>query len=368
MKLLGKETVVPQGRQCRAVLRPAVSVAVPRRLFGLVIVPVPGHAVGSFPGDIVLLLYLLEVPVICDVMAGYVSQSIYGQVSAMREAVMSLAYNLPLLAAVIAMAQNAGSFRLGDLAICSLRCGHCPGRDRLSAWRFRRVSRAIRFPSPMPNRRSWPAHTSNTTAPRLAIFELSHALEVVLLFDVFFVLFVPHFGNPARQRGAVPRGQPCPDRAGDPDRGDHRASHGEAGVSVLLGLGRAGRRRRRWSSRSSAEGTHRWAFSASSGGISVAARERGAPTDMPADPVAVSRVDRAGCKPVHGLQGLCDVSAAPKAISFDEEQDTGITWNFFAGQCSFCGLVRAILPDARDHQPRQAAARHRRPVAAQSHA
>ena len=84
-------------------------------LFGLVIVPVPGHAVDSFPGDIILLLYLLEVPVICDVMAGYVSQSIYGQVSAMREAVMSLAYNLPLLAAVIAMAQNAGSFRIGTL-------------------------------------------------------------------------------------------------------------------------------------------------------------------------------------------------------------------------------------------------------------
>jgi NADH-quinone oxidoreductase subunit H len=39
------------------------------------------------------------------------------------------------------------------------------------------------------------AHVEYNSAP-LAIFELSHALEVVLLFDVFFVLFAPALGNP----------------------------------------------------------------------------------------------------------------------------------------------------------------------------
>jgi NADH-quinone oxidoreductase subunit H len=38
------------------------------------------------------------------------------------------------------------------------------------------------------------AHIEYNSAP-LAIFELSHALEIVLLFDVFFVLFVPRLGN-----------------------------------------------------------------------------------------------------------------------------------------------------------------------------
>ena len=133
---------------------------------GLVIVPVPGNAVGSFPGDIVLLLYLLEVPVLCDVMAGYVSQSIYGQVSAMREAVMSLGYNLPFLAAVIAMAQKAGSFRLGDLQACSLWSWSPVWPQSPFCWRCPPVSRATRSRSPMPNRRSSLARTSNTTVPR----------------------------------------------------------------------------------------------------------------------------------------------------------------------------------------------------------
>ena len=44
-----------------------------------------------------------------------------------------------------------------------------------------------------------------------------------------------------------------------------------------------------------------------------------------------------GCK-------ACGTVCAPKAISFNEEQETGITWNFFAGQCSFCGLCVQFCP------------------------
>lgn len=193
VKLLGKETVVPRGVNSKLFYAlPYLSLAA--TVFGLVIVPAPGYSVESFPGDIILLLYLLEMPVICDVLAGYVTQSIYGQVSAMREAVMSLAYNLPLLAAVIAMAQNADSFRIGTLQSAPF------GVVTLLA--------AIAFVVALPARlKSNPfsipnaeqeivagAHTEYNSAP-LAVFELSHALELVLLFDTFIVLFAPHFGS-----------------------------------------------------------------------------------------------------------------------------------------------------------------------------
>ncbi len=193
VKLLGKQTVVSRG------VSPALFYALPylalaSTVFGLVIVPVPGHAVSSFPGDIILLLYLLEVPVICDVLAGYVSQSIYGQVSAMREAVMSLAYNLPLLAAVIAMAQYAGSFTLGTLQ-------HAPfgvvAFLAVIAFAVAIPARLKSNPFSIPNAEQEivaGAHIEYNSAP-LAIFELSHALEVVLLFDTFFVLFMPHFDS-----------------------------------------------------------------------------------------------------------------------------------------------------------------------------
>jgi NADH-quinone oxidoreductase subunit H len=194
IKLLGKDTVIPAGANRRLFCAlPLISLAA--TILGLVIVPVPGSALGSFPGDIVLLLYLLEVPVLCDVLAGYVSRSIYGQVSAMREAVMSLGYNLPFLAAVIAMAQTAGSFRLGALQSVPFGAVACLA--------------VIAFLLAMPARlKSNPfsaadaeqeivagAHIEYNGAP-LAMFELSHACEVFLFFDVFFVLFLPRLSNP----------------------------------------------------------------------------------------------------------------------------------------------------------------------------
>ena len=44
-----------------------------------------------------------------------------------------------------------------------------------------------------------------------------------------------------------------------------------------------------------------------------------------------------GCK-------TCAYVCSPKAISFAEEGGTGITWNFFAGQCAFCGLCAQFCP------------------------
>jgi hydrogenase-4 component H len=40
----------------------------------------------------------------------------------------------------------------------------------------------------------------------------------------------------------------------------------------------------------------------------------------------------------------CEYVCAPKAISFDAARAEGITWKFFAGQCSFCGLCVQYCP------------------------
>jgi hydrogenase-4 component H len=40
----------------------------------------------------------------------------------------------------------------------------------------------------------------------------------------------------------------------------------------------------------------------------------------------------------------CAHVCAPRAISFDDEKATGVTWKFFAGQCSFCGLCVKFCP------------------------
>ena len=195
VKLLGKRTVVPGGTDRRLFYALPVA-AVAATALGLAIVPVPGNPVPSFPGDVVLLLFLLEVPVFCDVLAGYVTQSIYGQVSAMREGVLMLGYNLPFLGAVVAMAQHAGGFGLSELngapwgAVCALAA---------IAFLLAIPARLKSNPFSIPNAEHEivaGAHIEYNGAP-LALFELSHALEVVLLVNLFMVLFVPSVGDPA---------------------------------------------------------------------------------------------------------------------------------------------------------------------------
>jgi len=192
VKLMGKQTVVPGGVNER-LFRALPIVSVTATTLALVIVPVPGYPAWSFSGDLVLLIYLLEVPMLCDVLAGYVTRSIYAQVSATREAVMSLGYNVPFLAAVIAMAQHAGSFRLGDVQQAPIG----------PVWLFAAVAFLLAVPARV---KSNPFSIANAeqeivggshleySGSSLAMFELSHALEVVVLINLFTALFVPAVG------------------------------------------------------------------------------------------------------------------------------------------------------------------------------
>lgn len=189
MKLLGKEMVIPVGASRAAFL------AVPLISLGsvtaaLAIVPLPGNPIPSLPGDVILLLYLLEMPVLCEVLAGYVSGSIYGQAAAMREAILSLAYNLPFLVAIIAMAQHAGSFQMRALqgasfspitviaGITSLLA--LPARLKTNPFSIANAEHEIVGDALV-----------EYSGPALGFFKLSHAIELVLLTQLFAVIFVP---------------------------------------------------------------------------------------------------------------------------------------------------------------------------------
>jgi NADH-quinone oxidoreductase subunit H len=201
VKLLGKRTVLP-GDANRGFFYALPVCAVAATSFGLMIIPVPGNPVRSFPGDVVLLLFLLEVPVFCDILAGYVTKSIYGQVSAMREGVLMIGYNVPFLAAVCAMAQHAGSFSLAGMAaapqdVVTLLAA--------TAFLIAIPARLKSNPFSIPNAEQEivaGAHIEYNGAP-LALFELSHALELVALTSLFMVLFAPHAGAAVFFAGSV---------------------------------------------------------------------------------------------------------------------------------------------------------------------
>lgn len=188
-KLLGKEMVIPAG-VARSTFLALPLAALAAAVAALALLPLPGNPVPALPGDVILLLYLLEVPVLCEVLAGYVGRSIYGQVAAMREALLALAYNLPFLVAVIAMAWQADSFQMRSLQELPFGPLHVvagltylmalPGRLKTNPFSIANAEHEIVGDALV-----------EYSGPALALFKLTHALELVLLTGLFAVVFVP---------------------------------------------------------------------------------------------------------------------------------------------------------------------------------
>ena len=190
-KLVGKKTIIPKG------VNPVVFYALPviglvSILFALALLPVPGSSSISFEGDLVLLIYLIEMPVLMDVIAGYISRSIYAQVGATREAILTIAYNLPFLGALIALAVKLQSFKLATLAAAPLSVATILSAAAL----FIALLAQLKVnPFSIPNAEQEIVagiHTEYNGLP-LALFELTHALETSLLVGLISVLFTGPF-------------------------------------------------------------------------------------------------------------------------------------------------------------------------------
>lgn len=189
VKLLGKRSLVPAG------MSPALYfglplVAVISITLALALMPLPGNGVRSFAGDLILVLYLMEMPAFCDILAGYASRSIYGQVGSAREAALILGYSLPFLGAVIALAIQAGSFRLEAMRAQPFGLVHVLA---VLAFVLAVPARLKSNPFSIPNAEQEIVAGSHVeyNGPALALFELAHGLELVALAALFAVLFVP---------------------------------------------------------------------------------------------------------------------------------------------------------------------------------
>jgi len=194
VKLLGKETVLPEGVSRRPLYAlPLASAAAAIGALG--VLPAPGSPLGPLPGDLIVLLYLLEVPAVCEVLAGYGSRSLYGQLGSAREAILWLGYSLPFLAAVLSLAIQAKSLSLRVLAGLPFGPVHLAAA---LAFLLALPARLKRNPFSIPN-----AEQEIVAGPLveysgapLAIFELSHALELVALAGLFALLFFPSASAP----------------------------------------------------------------------------------------------------------------------------------------------------------------------------
>lgn len=189
IKLLGKRTPQRHGIDADLLrLYPVLSVL--SVLAALSLLPVFPAAAGGFSGDWVLLVALMEVPSICYILAGFTSGSIYGEVGAIREALLSVANNVVLLLSIVTIAVTQHTFRMTDLAAPSWNPGHwigvfgillcIPAKLRLNPFSTAGAEQEI-----------YAGSLTEYAGAALGLWELAHALEWLLLTGLVATLILP---------------------------------------------------------------------------------------------------------------------------------------------------------------------------------
>jgi formate hydrogenlyase subunit 4 len=191
MKLMGKQTPGRAGID-GALMKAWPVLAVASSLGALGLLPVISGS-GGFTGDLILLLALLELPSLCLIAAGFSSRSLYGEIGSVREAVMSVSYNVVFLTAVVAIAAAQHTFRLEDLA-----------QGSLSPLRFIGVAAILvcipaklhinPFSLPNAEQEIYSGPMTEYAGGELALWELAHGLEWVATTGLVATLALPRTG------------------------------------------------------------------------------------------------------------------------------------------------------------------------------
>lgn len=192
LKLMGKE-IPPRTGFSGFLMRlwPVLSVAAAAGAVGLLPV-LPGST--GFNGDLILLLSLLELPSMFLIAAGFSTRSLWGELGSAREAVMSVAYNVVFLMAVVGIAVSQHSFSLQALAqsqatplrwlgvIAILIC--LPAKLHMNPFSLTNAEQEI-----------YAGPTTEYVGAELAMFELAHGLEWVGATGIAAILMLPFIGN-----------------------------------------------------------------------------------------------------------------------------------------------------------------------------
>ena len=174
VKLLGKTTPRREGWNGTLMRAwPLVAVSSAAGAVGLLpLLP----SLGGFEGDLILLIALMEIPAICMVVAGFTSNSLFGQIGSAREAVLLVSYNLLFLLAAISIAVSGHSFRLEVLAEGRVDLTRCLG---LLAILLCLPAKLHVNPFSLPNAEQeiYSGPMTEYAGFELALWQLSHGLE-----------------------------------------------------------------------------------------------------------------------------------------------------------------------------------------------
>lgn len=198
-KLLGKEDITPSAAQsflfnCAPLIGLGAIVTV------MLLLPVnSAQPALTAVADLIVIIYLLNIPAICMMLGGYASACPFGTTGASRYIVQLFGYELVFILAILATAVKVGSLSIS--AIVDYQTVH--GWLALD-WRFlpaavavlvAALGKLLRVPFDIPEAESEIVHGPLTeySGPKLALLRIAYDIETLAVAGLIAALF---FGGP----------------------------------------------------------------------------------------------------------------------------------------------------------------------------
>ena len=193
-KLFIKETCVPEGG--------AIGMFLVAPLLGLAAVTLASmmlwrtllDAEATFVGDLIVLIYLLVIPALSVMLGSFASQNPLASLGGSREVKLMIAYELPLVLAILVPVIQANSIRLGDLLLNPAPVASLSGVLALLVCISCTQAKLTLVPFDMPEAETELSGGAliEYSGPPLAMFKLTRAM---MLFTMPVLLVVLFFGG-----------------------------------------------------------------------------------------------------------------------------------------------------------------------------
>ncbi len=117
IKLLAKESIIPEEADT-TVFKFMPILAITGAGTAFLYIPMwSGHALFSFQGDVIVVLYLLTIPTLTYFLGGWYSRSVYAMIGAVRSLTQLFAYEVPLFMCILAAALLANTWSLSEMTV-----------------------------------------------------------------------------------------------------------------------------------------------------------------------------------------------------------------------------------------------------------
>ena len=201
-KLLGKETIVPDGA-AKTTFLIAPYVGLVSLIVTVLFIPIAGIQAFGGVADVVVILYLLTIPALSIIFGGSASGNPFAGVGISRQMVSIMAYELPLILILLAIGRMCGeggglgvTFSLG--AITEFQAENGPN---LFHWSMIPAAVAMLLVIPCEvgahpfdvgeaETEICEGHLVEYSGAPLAVFKLSHAIKMFVMTALFTALFL----------------------------------------------------------------------------------------------------------------------------------------------------------------------------------